>query len=96
MQALNNWGLASRQIAALSPTAEEKNARLLASVGLFREALRRDPTFHRAAYNLGTIFYALSELAQRRARAVDDASTVEAPRRRMPPSPPRRAGDLAP
>ena len=77
VQALNNWGLASRQIAALSPTAEEKNARLLASVGLFREALRRDPTFHRAAYNLGTIFYALSELAQRRARAVDDASTVE-------------------
>ena len=46
-------------------------------VGLFREALRRDPTFHRAAYNLGTVFYALSELAQRRARAVDDASTVE-------------------
>ena len=77
VQALNNWGLASRQIAALSPTAEEKNARLLASVGLFREALRRDPTFHRAAYNLGTIFYALSERAQRRARAVDDASTVE-------------------
>ena len=77
VQALNNWGLASRQIAALSPTAEEKNARLLASVGLFREALRRDPTFHRAAYNLGTVFYALSELAQRRARAVDDASTVE-------------------
>ena len=76
VQALNNWGLASRQIAALSPTAEEKNARLLASVGLFREALRRDPTFHRAAYNLGTVFYALSELAQR-ARAVDDASTVE-------------------
>jgi hypothetical protein len=77
VQALNNWGLASRQIAALSPSAEEKTARLLASVGLFREALRRDPTFHRAAYNLGTIFYALSELAQRRARAVDDAPTVE-------------------
>jgi hypothetical protein len=32
----------------------------------YREAIRRDPSFHRAVYNLGTIMYALSEQAGRR------------------------------
>ena len=44
-----------------------ESARLLrAAVARFREAIRRDPTFHRAAYNLGTIVYALAERAAAR------------------------------
>ena len=64
-QALNNWGLALQQMSSLERDPEKRTARLLAAVGRFREAIRRDPGFHRAVYNLGTIMYALSERAGR-------------------------------
>ena len=64
-QALNNWGLALQQMSALERDPEKRTTRLLAAVGRFREAIRRDPGFHRAVYNLGTIMYALSERAGR-------------------------------
>ena len=63
-QALNNWGLALQQMATLERDPGERERRLLAAVGRFREAIRRDPGFHRAVYNLGTIMYALSERAR--------------------------------
>lgn len=63
-QALNNWGLALQQMATLERDPGARERRLLAAVGRFREAIRRDPGFHRAVYNLGTIMYALSERAR--------------------------------
>ena len=63
-QALNNWGLALQQMATLERDPGVRERRLLAAVGRFREAIRRDPGFHRAVYNLGTIMYALSERAR--------------------------------
>lgn len=75
-QALNNWGLALQQVATLCLSQEDKTARLEAAVGRFREAIRRDPGFHRAVYNLGTIMYALSEQAGRRRKAAGTGSVA--------------------
>ena len=76
-QALNNWGLALQQVAMLTLSQDEKTARLSAAVQRFREAIRRDPGFHRAVYNLGTIMYALSELKQvgRRGKVASEKKT---------------------
>ena len=73
-QGLNNLGLAYQSRAACvdldrasaaSPEAaqrarEERVKFLSASVRKFRRALRLDPSFDRAVYNLGTVVYALS------------------------------------
>ena len=74
-QALNNWGLALQQLATLSLQGE-KFGLLADAVERFREAIRRDPGFHRAVYNLGTIMYALSELAGRRRKGTGGAATA--------------------
>ena len=58
---------ASSSSSSPESTRAFESARLLrAAVARFREAIRRDPTFHRAAYNLGTIVYALAERAAAR------------------------------
>ena len=72
-QGLNNLGLAYQSRAACvdferaaksleaTQRAREERVRLLsAGVRKFRRALRLDPSFDRAAYNLGTAVYALS------------------------------------
>ena len=73
VRALNNWGLAEQRLAGLASSAPGRLARLTRAASRFREALRRDPGFHRAAYNLGTVMYALAELAARRARKLEAA-----------------------
>ena len=73
VRALNNWGLAEQRLAGLASNAPARLARLTRAASRFREALRRDPSFHRAAYNLGTVMYALAELAARRARKLEAA-----------------------
>ena len=73
VRALNNWGLAEQRLAGLASNAPTRLARLTRAASRFREALRRDPSFHRAAYNLGTVMYALAELAARRARKLEAA-----------------------
>ena len=73
VRALNNWGLAEQRLAGLASSAPGRLARLTRAASRFREALRRDPGFHRAAYNLGTVMYALAELAARRSRKLEAA-----------------------
>jgi len=77
VRALNNWGLAEQRLAGLATSSRERLQRLTSAAGRFREALRRDASFDRAAYNLGTVMYALAELAQRRARKLETASSRE-------------------
>jgi hypothetical protein len=77
VRALNNWGLAEQRLAGLATSSRERLQRLTRAAGRFREALRRDASFDRAAYNLGTVMYALAELAQRRARKLETASSRE-------------------
>ena len=77
VRALNNWGLAEQRLAGLASSAPARLARLARAASRFREALRRDPSFDRAAYNLGTVMYALAELAARRARKLEAAASAE-------------------
>jgi hypothetical protein len=77
VRALNNWGLAEQRLAGLATSSLGRLQRLTRAAGRFREALRRDASFDRAAYNLGTVMYALAELAQRRARKLETAASRE-------------------
>lgn len=76
-RALNNWGLAAQQLAALASNSDDRISLLLTACGRFRDALTSDPTFHRSIYNLGTVQYALSELAIRRQRRYESSVSVE-------------------
>ena len=68
---------ASSSSSSPESTRAFESARLLrAAVARFREAIRRDPTFHRAAYNLGTIVYALAERAAARGEDEPDVAAA--------------------
>ena len=76
-RALNNWGLASQQLAGVSSDSTSRITNLLTAAGRFRAALNLDPGFHRACYNLGTVMFALSELALRRQRKLEGSGGAE-------------------
>ena len=57
VQALNNWGLVLQELSKLRP-AEERATWVGAAVAKFRRAIRQQPDFDRACYNLGTVYYA--------------------------------------
>lgn len=67
-KALNNRGLSFQQAvsedvpsyARFSP--HEQLAQLHAAAACFRDAVRSDPLFHRAAYNLGTVCFSIAEV----------------------------------
>lgn len=58
-QALNNWALILSDVAPLRPPTERPGL-VKASIARFRRAIRLQPTFDRAIYNLGTILYSQS------------------------------------
>jgi hypothetical protein len=62
-QALNNWALVLQDLAPLRPEAERPGL-LRASVARFRRAIRNQPDFDRAIYNLGTVLYSQACIMQ--------------------------------
>uniref|UniRef100_A0A061SBL9 PH domain-containing protein n=1 Tax=Tetraselmis sp. GSL018 TaxID=582737 RepID=A0A061SBL9_9CHLO len=55
-QALNNLGLVLQDLAQGLPGREQRQLMAWAAAK-FRRAIRQRPDFHRAAYNLGTVYY---------------------------------------
>lgn len=62
-QALNNWGLVLRELSLTRPL-QEAMPYLRAAVAKFRRALRVNPEFDRACYNLGTVLFNHASMLQ--------------------------------
>lgn len=76
-QALNNRGLAFQNVASKRRSnPSEAQSQLSLASSCFRDAIRPNPTFHRAVYNLGTALHSWADLGGDDARVLRSASAA--------------------